>query len=50
MDKIDTRVLQLEIDSEHAKRDIDELRDIVIMLSHTISDMDKKITALTNEK
>ena len=42
--KMEDKILQLELDMERAKRDIDELRDIVIALSYTINDIDKKIT------
>jgi len=41
---MEDRLLQLELDMGHAKRDIEELRDIVIALSYTINDIDKKIT------
>jgi hypothetical protein len=41
---MESRILQLELDSEHAKREIIELRDIVIALSFTINDIDEKIT------
>jgi hypothetical protein len=40
---MDDRLLQLELDMGHAKRDIEELRDIIIALSYTINDIDKKI-------
>lgn len=43
MDNIETRLLQLELDSEHSKREINELRDILISLSWTINEIDKKI-------
>jgi len=41
---METKLLQLELDMERAKRDIDELRDIVIALSYTIHQIDEKIT------
>jgi uncharacterized coiled-coil protein SlyX len=41
---MEDRLLQLELDMGNAKRDIEELRDIVIALSYTINDIDKKIT------
>lgn len=37
------KLLQLELDMERAKRDIHELRDIVIGLSHMLGDLDKKL-------
>jgi uncharacterized coiled-coil protein SlyX len=46
MDNIEHRLLQLELDSEHAKKDIDELRDILISLSWTINEIDKKVQTL----
>lgn len=47
---MEDRLLQLELDMGHAKRDIEELRDIVIALSHTINDIDKKITNFLDGK
>ena len=47
---MEDRLLQLELDMGHAKRDIEELRDIIIALSYTINDIDKKLTTLINEK
>lgn len=41
---MEDKILQLELDMERAKRDIDEIRDIVIALSYTLNDIDKKIT------
>jgi len=41
---MEDRLLQLELDMERAKRDIDELRDIVIALSYTLHQIDEKIT------
>jgi uncharacterized coiled-coil protein SlyX len=41
---MEDRLLQLELDMGHAKRDIEELRDIVISLSYTIHNIDEKIT------
>jgi hypothetical protein len=41
---MEDKLLQLELDMERAKRDIDEIRDIVIALSYTLNDIDKKIT------
>lgn len=41
---METKLLQLELDMERAKRDIEELRDIVIALSWTINSIDEKIT------
>lgn len=43
MDNLESRLLQLELDSEHSKREINELRDILITLSWTITEIDKKI-------
>lgn len=41
---MEDRILQLELDMGHIKRDMDELRDIIISLSYTLNDIDKKIT------
>jgi hypothetical protein len=40
---MEDRLLQLELDMEHLKRDVHELRDILIQLTYAISDIDKKI-------
>ena len=48
--KIEDRLLQLELDSEHAKREINELRDILISLSWTINEIDKKIEKFLDGK
>lgn len=48
--KFEQRLLQLELDSQHAKREIDELRDIIISLSYTIQDIDKKIEKFLDGK
>lgn len=47
---MEDRILQLELSMEHAKRDIDELRDILIQLSYTINDIDKKINQFLDGK
>ena len=47
---MEDKILQLELDMERAKRDIDEIRDIVIALSYTINDIDKKITNFLDGK
>ena len=47
---MEDRLLQLELDIEHAKRDIDELRDILISLSWTINEIDKKVQTLIDGK
>lgn len=47
---MEDRLLQLELDMGHAKRDIDELRDILISLSHTLQDIDKKVQTIIDGK
>ena len=47
---METKILQLELDMERAKRDIDELRDIVIALSYTLHQIDEKITKFLDGK
>jgi len=47
---IESRLLQLELDAEHAKREINELRDILISLSWTINEIDKKIEKFIDGK
>ena len=39
----ETRLLDLELKVEHLQRDIDELRDILISLSWTINELNKKL-------
>ena len=48
--KFEQRLLQLELDSQHAKREIEELRDIIISLSYTLQDIDKKIEKFLDGK
>jgi uncharacterized coiled-coil protein SlyX len=48
--KIEDRLLQLELDAEHAKREINELRDILISLSWTINEIDKKVQTIIDGK
>ena len=50
LDKIEDRLLQLELDSQHSKREIEELRDILISLSWTINEIDKKIEKFIDGK
>jgi uncharacterized coiled-coil protein SlyX len=45
---IEKRLIQLELNAEHAKRDIDELRDILIQLSWSINDINNKIDKIVN--
>jgi uncharacterized coiled-coil protein SlyX len=47
---MEDRLLQLELDMGHAKRDIEELRDILIALSYTINDIEKKVQSLIDTK
>jgi len=39
----ETRLLDLELKVEHLQRDVDELREILIALSWTINELDKKL-------
>jgi hypothetical protein len=43
MDTTETRLLDLELKVEHLQRDVEEIRDILISLSWTINELDKKI-------
>ena len=43
MDTTETRLLDLELKVEHLQRDVEELRDIVISLSWTINEFNKKL-------
>ena len=42
MDTTETRLLDLELKVEHLQRDVEEIRDILISLSWTINELDKK--------
>jgi uncharacterized coiled-coil protein SlyX len=45
---LENRLLQLELNFENAKDDINELRDILIELSWSINDINKKIEKIIN--
>jgi hypothetical protein len=47
---MEERIFQLELDMGHIKADMDEMRDIVIALSYTLNDIDKKIQTLIDGK
>lgn len=47
---MEERIKRLEVSIEGAQRDIDELRDILITLSNTINEIDKKITNFLDGK
>ena len=47
---MEQRIFQLELDMGHIKADMDEMRDIVIALSYTLNDIDKKIQTLIDGK
>lgn len=47
---MEERIKILELSLECTKRDIDELRDIIIQLTYTINDIDKKITKFLDGK
>ena len=45
---IEDRLIQLELNAQNAKEDIDELRDILIQLSWSINDINDKIETILN--
>ena len=47
---METNLLNLELKLEHAQRDIEELKEIVIRLSHMVSHLQTQITDLIESK
>jgi hypothetical protein len=43
-----TRLLQLELSMDAAKRDIDELKELLINLTFMVNDLSDKINLLSN--
>ncbi len=50
VDNTEIRLLDLELKVEHLQRDVDELRDIIVSLSWTINELDKKIDKFLDGK
>jgi uncharacterized coiled-coil protein SlyX len=45
---METRLLQLELSMDAAKRDIDELKDLITNLTFMVTQLNDKINLLTN--
>jgi uncharacterized coiled-coil protein SlyX len=45
---METRLLQLELSMDAAKRDIDELKELLMNLTFMVNDLSNKINYLTN--
>jgi uncharacterized coiled-coil protein SlyX len=45
---METRLLQLELSMDAAKRDIDELKELLINLTFMVNDLNDKINLLSN--
>jgi hypothetical protein len=45
---METRLLQLELSMDAAKRDIDELKELLINLTFMVNDLSDKINLLSN--
>jgi uncharacterized coiled-coil protein SlyX len=45
---METRILQLELSMDAAKRDIEELKELLMNLTFMVNDLSNKITYLTN--
>jgi uncharacterized coiled-coil protein SlyX len=45
---METRILQLELSMDAAKRDIDELKELLMNLTFMVNDLSNKINYLTN--
>jgi uncharacterized coiled-coil protein SlyX len=47
---MDARLLDLELKMEHAQRDIEELKDLLLTLTHNIYDIQHQINDLIDSK
>jgi len=45
---METRILQLELSMDAAKRDIEELKELLMNLTFMVNDLSNKIPYLTN--
>ncbi len=45
---METRLLQLELSMDAAKRDIDELKELLINLTFMVNDLNDKLNLLSN--
>ena len=45
---METRLLQLELSMDAAKRDIDELKELLINLTFMVNDLNDKLSLLSN--
>lgn len=50
VDKIETRLFDLELKMEHAQRDLEELKELVKKLSFSIADLQLQIIDLIDSK
>ena len=50
MDKIETRLLDLELKMEHSQRDVEELKEMIRTLSFLINNLQIQITDLVDSK
>jgi len=47
---MEARLLQLELSMEHAQRDLEELKELMIKLSHLINNLQIQINDLVDSK
>jgi len=47
---MEARLLQLELSMEHAQRDLEELKELMIKLSHLINNLQTQINDLIDSK
>jgi len=47
---MEQRIFELELKMEHAQRDIEELKELVLTLTHSIHDLGKSIEDLIQSK
>ena len=47
---MDSRLLDLELKMEHAQRDLEELKDLILTLTHNVLDLQYQIKDLIDSK
>lgn len=47
---MEQRIFELELKMEHAQRDIEELKELILTLTHSIYDLGKQIEDLIESK
>ena len=47
---MEQRIFELELKMEHAQRDVEEIKDLLLTLSHMVHDMQTQINYLIDSK